>query len=80
MTGMSIRSLGFSVNRVATWVRVIAVSFAILVLMGLSFVGGRATIGHTSQLKPVTTNPAVQPLAPLPAASPDYQCHIGGPC
>jgi hypothetical protein len=80
MTDMSVRPLALSLNRIAKWVRIVAVLFAILVLMGLSFVVGRATIGHTDQSKLVSPAAAVVRVTPHPIGLTPFLCHVNGPC
>jgi len=57
----TIESVTIASNRFANWSRVLLVAIAAIALVTLSFVVGRATMGHTSSAKTGVTATNVQP-------------------
>ena len=64
MTNLAWPPLETGSGRFARWIRIAWVSFAVLVLMALSFTLGRATIGHAGPMKPVVDQTVLQPADP----------------
>jgi len=57
----TIESATIASNRFANWSRALLVALAAIALVTLSFVVGRATMGHTSSAKTGVTATNVQP-------------------
>lgn len=57
----TIESVTIAPNRFTNWSRVLLVALAAIALVTLSFVVGRATMGHTSSAKTGVTATNVQP-------------------
>jgi hypothetical protein len=66
-------------DRLPKWTRTAAISFAVIVLMALSFTLGRATIDRARQVSPAIAPPVVQP-APPSTLAPELGCRHPGTC
>ncbi len=80
MTGIALQSRLIP-RRFASWTRIVAVTFAVLALLALSFVLGRVTTGHTGHS---TTTTIVRPVVVAPVVpsvgNQTIVCHPQLPC
>jgi hypothetical protein len=77
MTDIALHPFKIVLGRTTRWVRIVLVSFAVLALTVLSFVVGRATMGHaaTTTVRPVIVQHVDPPAGVAPAS-----CRVHLPC
>jgi hypothetical protein len=79
MTDIALQPLAVSPGRFAKWTRIVAVTFAVIALLALSFALGRVTMEHTGHSTTILRPTVVQPVN-TPAAHLAPVCHLHGPC
>jgi hypothetical protein len=72
-------SPGISSGRFANWTRIAVYALVIVALLALSFVLGRATMGHAGTTTTVIRPATVQSVGPNTGVAP-APCHLRGPC
>jgi hypothetical protein len=79
MVNIAASPRGISAGRFANWTRIALYALVIVALLALSFLLGRATMGHAGTTTTVIRPATVQSVVP-PVSAGQPPCHLRGPC